>query len=183
MVPVVNIVTEVVQKVSVAITPYLQTINNKYEGVRFDYGHPADIIAKIVQFGPTEENRFKKYPLIGLFLDFPQTRGVNNETETRVKLSMFICIGTQANYTPQQRTQQSFVPILIPIYDELMKQFLKHNAVIKPENLKIPHEYVERYQWGKGGLEYYDNGKKNVFNDFIDAIELINLELDLKNIC
>jgi len=179
---VVNIIAEVVTKVSQNKLAYLKSIRDTYTGVRYDYGHPADIIAELVQLSATESNRFKKFPMIGLFLDLPQKRGKAVDSFS-VRLNGFIAVGSTKTWTPIQRTQQSFVPLLHPIYDEFITQLLKHPAIVMPENRVIPHGYVERYQWGKGGLEYYENGKKNIFNDFMDAIEFTDMELDFKLNC
>jgi hypothetical protein len=181
--PVVYVLQEVVDNVSAAMLPYLQNISTKYTGVRFDYGHPADIVQKIQSYSNSEENRYKKYPLIGLFLDFKQTRGSNIQVDTSCSLNLFICVGTTNKLTPQQRTDQSFVPLIQPIYNEFLNQLAKHGNVITPELRRFRHDYVERYQWGKGGLEYYNNGQKNIFNDFIDAAEITGLEVDFKQTC
>jgi hypothetical protein len=174
---IVNIINEVVTKVGLAKLAALQSLNRGMTGVRYDYGHPVDIATTLAQLSTTEENRYKKYPLIGLFLDIPQKRG-NSKSSFSARLNGFIAVDTDPAYTPIQRTQLSFVPVLHPVYDEFIKQLLKHPAIAAPENRIIPHTYVERYQWGKGGLEYYDNGKKNPFNDTIDAIEFIDMELE-----
>ena len=163
--------------------PSLQAIDENYTGVHYAYGHPADIVEELIQKSKTEKHRYSKYPFIGLFLDIPESKGRNIEFATSARLNMFICCGTTKTFKPYQRTQLTFVPILIPIYEEFINQLLKHKAVVKPENMLIPHQYAMRYQWGKGGLEYYNNGQKNIFNDAIDAIELIGLELDFKQNC
>jgi hypothetical protein len=181
--PIVNIISTIVDKVSVAMLTQLQAIDTNYTGVRYDYGHPSDIVGNLASLSRTQLNRYKALPLIGLFLDIPEDRKTPPNIATTARLSMFICCATDPRYTPQERTQQTFVPILIPIYEELMKQLLKSQFIVKPENLKIPHSYIMRYQWGKGGLQYYDNGKANIFNDYIDAIEITDLELNFKPNC
>lgn len=174
---------EVVEGVSSEMLAYLQTIDPAYTGVRYDYGHPSDIVAKLVSYNATEEFRYKKYPLIGLFLDFPQSKGIAVNVTSRVRFNLFIAVGTTQSFSPEERTQNSFIPLLYPIRDEFFNQLSKHNYILKPEGKQYVHEQVDRYQWGKGGLEYYNNGAKNVFNDYIDAIELLGLEIDFTNYC
>lgn len=180
---IVNILKEVVDAASAAKLAYLQSINENYTGIRYDYGHPSDIVTRLVSYSNTEEYKYKKYPLIGLFLDFPQSKGEAENIVSKVRFNLFIAVGTQQSYTPQQRTEHSFIPILYPIRDELFKQLNKHPNILKPEGDKYRHEQIDRYQWGKGGLEYYNNGKANPFNDYIDAIELFGLELDFDTYC
>ena len=180
---VVDIMQEIVDKVSLAMLPQLQALNPAYTGVRFDYGHPADIVGKLVNYSSTDQFRYQKYPLIGLFLDFPQTMGESASVLSSTGLNLFIAVGTEQKYTPQQRTEMTFKPILYPIKDALIEQMLLHPAVVTPLNRKFQHTHVDRYQWGKGGLEYYNNGQKNTFNDYIDAIELLNLKIDFVDDC
>lgn len=180
---VVDIMQEIVSNVSVAMLPVLQAIQPAYTGVRFDYGHPADIVSKLANYSATEAFRYQKYPLIGLFLDFPQTMGQSAGVESATGLNLFIAVGTDPKYTPQQRTDATFKPLLYPIKDELIRQMLLHPSVVTPSNRKFTHTHVDRYQWGKGGLEYYNNGQKNTFNDFIDAIELLNFQIEFVDDC
>jgi hypothetical protein len=165
MVPIVKIMGDIVSKVSANMLTYLQSIDANYSGVRYDYGHPSDIVGRIAQYSNTPEFRFKKYPLIGLFLDFPEKRGEDYTTmiKTSARLDMFICCGTNKTHTPQQRTDATFIPILIPIYEEFLKQLRLNKNIVTPNGGIFRHNYTARYQWGKGGIEYYENGKKNIF--------------------
>lgn len=180
---VVDILAEVVATVSTKMLATLQAINNTYEGVRYDYGHPSDIVAKLVSYSKTEANRYKKYPLIGFFLDFPQEKGNNAYQVTNNRLSGFIAVGTSNQYSPQERTEKSFKPLLYPIRDEFLKQLKRHPNIIVPEEGVFSFTQTDRYQWGKGGLEYYNNGEKNIFEDYIDAIEFSGLQVQVNPYC
>lgn len=180
---VIDIIQEVVQATSAKMLTYLLSFNPKCQGVRFDFGHPSDISMRIAQMSATEENRLKKYPLIGLFLDTAEQIGENPAATSSATLSIFIAMATLQNYNPEQRKEISFKPVIHKIRDEFFLQLFKHNNVIKPVNGKFRYSYVDRYQWGKGGLQYYENGKANAFNDFIDAAEITNLEIQIKNYC
>lgn len=165
---IVEIIGEVVTKVAVTIP-----------GVRFEYGHPSDIATTLALYSGTAEFRTQKFPLIGLFLDFPQSKGRQVDVHTTPRLNLFIAVNTEHTYTPAQRTEFSFKPVLYPIRDEFFKQLGKHSLIKKPEGNQFVYEQIDRYQWGKGGLTYYENGKENAFKDFIDAMEIIGLELDI----
>jgi hypothetical protein len=167
---VVEILQEVVTKVALTIP-----------GVRFEYGHPSDIAATLAAYSATAEYRIQKFPLIGLLLDFPQSKGTRPDVQTSPRLNLFIATSTTATFTPVQRTENSFKPVLYPIRDEFFKQLGKHPLILKPEANQWNYQQVDRYQWGKGGLTYYENGKENAFNDYIDAIEITGLELDILN--
>jgi hypothetical protein len=179
---IVDVLQTVVDQVSAEMVDYLKAIDINYTGVRFDYGHPADLIEKLTSLSKTEANRYKAYPMVGLFLDFPEKKGTDLLIDSATSLNMFIAVGTQKKYLPYERTQQTFKPILIPIRDKLIEKISDSPYISVVEDRLFKYTSTMRYQWGKGGLEYYNNGQKNIFNDFIDAIELTNFELNfLKN--
>jgi hypothetical protein len=157
---VVEILQEVVTKVALTIP-----------GVRFEYGHPSDMAATLSQYSATPEYRTQKFPLIGLFLDFPQTKGKDVDVHTSPRLNLFIACNSNEKYSP--------TPVLYPIRDEFFRQLGKHLLIKKPEGNQFSYTQVDRYEWGKGGLTYYENGKEHAFNDVIDALEIVGLELDI----
>jgi hypothetical protein len=182
-VPVVDIMREVVEAVSVSVTPYLKTIDASYTGVRYDYGHPSDLVASLAELNGTMANRFTKYPLIGLFLDIPEQRNVSQDVYSEATLSGFIAVGTEQRLKPYQRTQQTFIPIIHYIRNEFERQIMLHKRIQKPDGKLLQYNAVDRYQWGKGGLSYYENGKANVFNDYIDACEFSGLKIQIIKTC
>jgi hypothetical protein len=180
---IVEIMQLIVDEVSAEMVADLKAIDINYEGVRFDYGHPSDLIERLISLGATEGYRYKSYPMVGLFLDFPERKGISNMFNSTARLNMFIAVGTQQAYLPYERTQQTFKPILVPIRDKLIQKFKSSPYIASQEDGMVKHTSTMRYQWGKEGLEYYNNGQKNIFNDFIDAIEITDLELDFLNNC
>ncbi len=87
---------------------------------------------------------------------------------------------TKAEYTMQQRTDNSFKPRLIPIYMEILNQIAQDDWFLRPEVEDIEHTKIDLPYWGGGDV----NGQntENLFKNFIDAIQMKDLKLDIENI-
>jgi hypothetical protein len=175
---VLDIMQTIVDEVSAEITPYLKTLDPLIEGVRFDYGHPSELVGRLAEMTQGNKSKYRKYPLIGLFLDFPEKKGVAINVKSRAKLNMFLANGTQFDWSSFQRNQNNFVPYLIPIRDSFFKHLSKSKFILQPEGGLFDYTEVKRFYWGRQGFEFYENGKTNVFGDHIDAMEFLGLEID-----
>ncbi len=182
------VIPEIMQRVVDAVNAEMLHVIKQYkpdvEVIRFDYGHPSDIASKLAILSKTPQNAVKKFPLICLFMDV--NKEVDNEKpgeRLTARLNMVICCNSTATWTPQDRTERTFKPILWPIYKSFMKHLARSKATTTPVNGVFNHRPIDRYQWGKGGLEYYENGEKGVFKDVIDAVELLDLEVEFINNC
>ena len=137
----------------------------------FMYGHPVEINSRLMNKDKGKVTQFQKYPLIALRADVEAEKdgGVINY---RLNLAIFTI--TKGNLNAEERTEQVFKPILIPIYDKLIESLRKSGLFIWSGHYVPKHTYVERPFWGTSG----DQGTvKRLFNDPVDCIELINLEL------
>jgi hypothetical protein len=181
--PIVDIISDVVTQVSTEMLPYLKAINVKYTGVRYDYGHPEDIVGRLEALSRTEANRNKSLPMIGLFLDIEEEKVTDLGIESKANLHLFIAVGTKQSYTPQERTEKTIIPLVRPIYRVFIKALIDSPFVEVWDNNKLPHNYTEKYQWGKSGLKYYTGKTENIFNDFIDAAEITDLQIRFKQQC
>lgn len=135
------------------------------------HGHPLEIINTLKQYTASSEYRFKKFPLIALFEDFDAS---NKEGlfHTKAMLNVVILTDTDKNYDARLRYEKSFNTILTPIYKLLVEELIKSRKICTPRN-EIKHTPVNHLYWGKSGL-YGNTG--NMFDDYIDAIELKNLD-------
>lgn len=176
---VIDIIQDCVDGASQKLLPYLQSIDNKITGIHFLFGPPEDVVAMLETKARTPEGRLTKYPLVALFLDIEEVSGERSDVQCSVTLDLVICTNADPKHTPPQRKQGSFGPILHPIRNELLQQFAMHPAIEQSNAGLIKHNKVDRYYWGKRGLQYYKDGQKNVFSDFIDATEMLNTELTI----
>lgn len=171
MIYVVDEIASVVEKTS----QKLQSVLGKE--VNYLYGHPLEIVNQLTLMTQSKNQGVKKYPLIGLFQDFREIKGERHGIESKVNLHLIIANGTQPNYTAPERYQHNFKPVLYPIYEEFLNQLFRHRQFTFPERERISHTKIDRLYWGKEGL--YGNAG-NIFNDYLDCIEIQNLQLLVK---
>lgn len=174
--------TPIVAAVSTELLPQLKEYDPAITGVHYQFGHPLEIIKTLGQYDQGVTTPFDKYPLIAFFLDMPIKRGVTPGVYGEGTAHMAIirqCYNP--NQTAAERDQTNFEPVLTPIYLELMKQIsLRGDLFMLPGQEMLPHDVIYRYYWGKEGL--FGN-TANIFNDWVDAIELkIKLKINI-NYC
>lgn len=164
---------KIVDAVSAELTPSLQLLDPNLTGIHYDHGHPIEVIETLKQKDEAKEFKFRRYPIVALFEDFPGQGGeigYNGE----VTLHMIIARFTEPTYKADQRYEKNFKPFLTPIYNELLKQITFSKAFQTYGVTNIQHTPINRLYWGREGL-YKNEG--NVFNDFLDCIEIRNLKL------
>jgi len=157
----------------IATLPAVQTVAPTAVSVvlNFHHGHPEEIINLFKQATHKESVKREQFPAICLFQDIPEKHSTVKEREAT--LNMVIITDTKKEYEASQRYTYTFRPILIPLFTRLIKAIeCSGNIGIVSEDF----EYYERLYWGKSGL-YGNVG--NIFNDFIDAIELNNLRIKI----
>lgn len=146
--------------------------------VYYYHGHPLEIIETLRQ-RDEGDNPEKKYPAICLFQDFIEDigkeRGIGSAAPS---LRILIVNSTSPEYKAAQRYTNNFIPNLYPIYIEFLNQIRVSGFVMIKSGELIPHKKIDRVFWGKQGL-YGVEG--NVFNDYLDAIEIYNMELKFYN--
>jgi hypothetical protein len=141
------------------------------------YGHPLEVMTRLQEMTNSVTQKDKKFPLIALFTDVTvrvnaQTVGIYGEVE----LQLIIATQTLPEYTSVQRLETSFKPTLYPIRDSFLDNLLKHRQFTFDGN--VEYDSIDRFYWGRQGL-YGNTG--NIFNDYIDAIEIQNLRVRVKN--
>lgn len=114
-----------------------------------------------------------KFPIVCLYSPYKEDRGKKRS----VSLNLLICVNTRKEYTNEQREEFSFAAVLRPIYDILIDEINKDGNIESVYDGAIPHVYSENYRYGRVGV--YGSDKKP-FKDFIDGIDIENLELTLK---
>lgn len=138
------------------------------------FGHRQEISNRLTEMTQRPIQKRKKYPLIALKLD---TIEIIRGTMIDFRLNLVIATLTEENLNAEQRMAKTFKPILYPLYEKFMKQFANAGLFTWDSTLDqrvAPHTKVDRPFWGtpaepKGNI-------KNIFNDPIDAIEIIDLK-------
>lgn len=174
----VDIMENVVSKVSAKLLTQLQTVDPLISGVHFEYGHYTDIRERLTTKSQSAEV-VNRYPLIALFEDFRIRKGKAG-LEGVTNLKMIILYPSKADVTRKQRETNVFRPILYPIYERLLIE-IKNNGNFNVYD-QIKHDQINRPHWGDPAL--YSNDSY-LFGDVLDGIEIDNLELEtfLENLC
>jgi hypothetical protein len=139
------------------------------------YGHPVEVVNTLSEWSKHPAKKVEKFPLIILMQDFEERKGTAQGINSEVSLNIVIATNTLNSYKSVDRYTNTFKAILYPLYDEFIDR-VKLSGYFKDELLQ--HVKIDRVYWGKSGL-YGNTG--NTFNDYIDAIEIQNLELKILN--
>lgn len=172
MVNISDVFREIVQRVSAKVTPFLPGTEN-ISGVYFDYGHYTDIRERLVAKSKSLETKSNRFPLIAMFEDFRIRRGDEGLTGI-ADMTLIILYHSNKVKTRQQREDDVFKPILIPIYNELLRQIKLSGKFMVYSESQIKHDMIKRPHWGDPAM--YGNDSY-LFDTVLDGIELRNLSL------
>jgi len=176
---IVDIIGEIVQKVQALVLQKIQMNetsalgSTNIQAINYQYGHFEELIETLAQYDADINLRNQKYPLVYLVTDFTEQRGRLAGVYADTRLNIAICHQTKADYKSAERKQKVFEPVLYPIYYELIEQFSKHLMTMAGSADLLQHDKTDRYYWGTREL----GTPKNKLADFVDAIELQNLQV------
>lgn len=181
MIPIVKIFEGVVQRVNLNLAGKLPSLAPSTGEIQYMHGHPLEIIQTLQQKDKGEVGRFEKYPLIALFQDFPEDSiATNIGIDEEATLHFIIAKGTKKDYKANERYEHNFIPFLYPIYEEFLRQIVAEKQFNVYSVKRLPRQKWDRLYWGSSGL-YGNEG--NVFNDYLDCIEIKNLKIKLIERC
>lgn len=152
------------------------------ESVKFDVGHYVEVTKNLVLKDQAIKPESRdKYPIIWLVGDYDEY--MNNFPNKYARTSLHLIIGTNttAQYDMNDRRDKSFLPILYPIYALLLDEIQREPKFGRPKTRRLTHRKTNRPYWGR--QDSFSNGKANLWNDFIDAIEIRDLNIQLNNLC
>lgn len=118
------------------------------------------------------------YPLVVLFKDinYKVNIAINGfELTFPVKIGIFVL--TEPTYRHDERRDKNFIPVLVPIMEELLRQLNYSPAFFRPKVNDMGINATNCYFYGS------ELNNKNQFSDSVDAIELNIKTLRLKNNC
>lgn len=161
---------EVFQKVDIITFPII--------GMHIDYipGRSSQIIKKLVdiQESPNMAVKGSKYPLVAFFLDLPEVVGstlyAKRVTIPKISIANF----TDITWDVSTKDAKNFKPILQPIYETFIKQLAWHKNIV---GVDFPHVAIKRY-----GNSPKDPKAPSNFNDFLDSIDILNLDITFKEV-
>lgn len=171
---IVETIGEVVKAVSDKLYP------SPAKGIFYQYGRSIQILQQLQQLnnGITEETKNSKYPLFALFQDFPESHSTMWELSvTFPKIS--IATITRSTDPVPKRYAQTFKPILYPIYELFLPELARHKNVVSA----LGGKDFKHIKWDRPGTQpAADKTIASNFNDYVDAIEIQNLEVVFKQV-
>lgn len=142
--------------------------------VSYRWGHKKEVTRRLTQIDGAQLPRPQKYPLLWLVMDFQETKGADPKVYSEMSLNFVLATSTDPNYTEEDRKAKSFDPILLPMYAAFIDQIGQSSAFRQPYASGIKHTFILRPYWG--------DGNANIFNDTCDAIEIKNLQLQVRQV-
>lgn len=139
--------------------------------INYEWGHKKHV-SGILDQKDQAKNKTPKFPLIWLVMDFKEVKGDIVQVYSKTNLSFVFCVNTKIDYTSQQREDITYVPKLLPMYAAFINAISNSTTFRMPTATLIGHEMILRHYWGEGGV--------NLFNDYVDCIEITNLKLDVR---
>lgn len=146
------------------------------KNVSYLFGDWSYISNQLTVWGKSPNTSPLKFPIICLYSPFTEERDAE---DVRVSLEFILMVNTEKGYTNEDRESISFDKVLRPIYRLFMDEIRGDRRFASDYRGVVPHQYTENYRYGRVGVLGPD-GKP--FRDFIDAIEIKNLDLTIKNV-
>ena len=147
--------------------------------VYFMQGSLLEITNVLQSYTNSPSYKNKKYPLVILVRDVKEKLNKQlNGLGTSFKCHLLIITLTNPELRSDQREAQNFKPVLLPIFEELINQISKSKLFAMPTVKDMDITKWDCYFYGTK-----ENIKKNIFNDYVDAIDIESITLNTKNIC
>jgi hypothetical protein len=143
--------------------------------VLFDYG----IMSQVGRDRMKRDD--KDSPFIWLVMNFDEDMGKTGQGYEIPDVNILICANTDNTWSMEERDENNFKPILLPIYEELMLQIRREKKFGMPGEAKTRHKRIIRPYWGGGDVNGADTG--NLFKQKVDAIQIRNLKLTVSRSC
>lgn len=138
------------------------------------HGHLLEIVNTLLEKGTKANWKARKFPCIMLIQDFDEKHSTDSVTAT---LRIIIACGTKQEIRAGARYDLTFEPTLYPLKELFFDELKTHRSinVLNPSYTK-----TDRLYWG---TDSYAGNTANTATDFLDAIEISNLELNFLKSC
>ena len=143
---------------------------DKYS-ILFLAGSYEEITASLNELAQSPTLRGKRYP--GIFLFQPFTEETKGDFIQVNDFHLLIAMNTEPTLKAADRYIANFDPYLYPIYDAFMHE-ISRSGYFNECNVREIEADVRDYPY------YSPDGEANIFNDYIDCIEIKNLKLKVK---
>lgn len=145
--------------------------------INYVFGNAQYVADHLNELSKIPDENATKFPLIALFCPFNEQRN-SDDFYTKAKVRVLIACATKREWSNEQRREYSFENILRPIYRAFLNALLEDGRLDFGYRYVISHEYSENYSYGKYGAH---TSTGDAVSEPIDAINIMNLELTVKN--
>lgn len=145
--------------------------------INYIFGNAQYVKDRLDAMSKADATNEMKFPLIALFCPFKEQRDTPGYF-SKATVQMLIACPSSKDWSNEERLVLSFQNILRPIYERLKAELLADGRIDFGYNDLIPHEYSENYSYGRYGAH---TGTGDALSEPIDAINISNLELKIKN--
>jgi hypothetical protein len=143
--------------------------------IQFIHGHLIDVIERLAIMSKDPTVKDIRFPLFILPQDISEPGSASFNSEP--KPSIIICTDTKVEFSASERYDNSFD---ISLYN-LAKRFLKMLELSEDVYFrKRNRNWIDRLYWGR---EAVGGNEANKLNDFVDGIELQELEIKVLQNC
>ncbi len=146
----------------------------KIQKIRYSKSSYNELLENLAQADGSPEERFNKYPLIHLVQDVVVDRGSEVGVYGTASLNIVFIHQTEQTYKIEDRDEKVFKPVLWPMYYDFLAQLYNSGWVVFNDVGEYRHQVIKRAFWGNRKLKA---AGEMILNDFVDAIEVRNLNL------
>lgn len=140
--------------------------------VFFKYGTYEEVTKRI------KECEDEEFPMVYLVMPYQERRGNDPSIFADITTRMLIVMKTEAEFKQIERDTEVFKPRLIPVYEELLRQICLDKMFATVSENSIRHDRMLRPYSGMGAVNA--PGAENLFELFVDWIDITNLHLRLR---
>jgi len=170
---VVDILREVVQATDAVLYPTL----NKH--ILYEHGRSIQILQALQRLNDGITTKNTKYPLFAVFQPFWEKFSQQGYYCSVTFPKISIATLTQSTDPTPKRYDQTFRPILYPIWSEFVRQLTLHPNIVIPGDPGA----IEQMKADVPGVDpTSDQVKGTSMNDYVDAIAIANLQLGFKQV-
>lgn len=156
-----------------AVIARLRTVENGQP--YYLYGPNLEVAKELVKKDTAQKG---KYPLFVLNMPFPEKK---ENGLIFLTLNIAIVAFTKMDYRASDRYDKVIKPILYPLYEAFIVE-LRKSGLFQWERIggEPSHTKIDRPFWG---TQYSQGNKAHIFNDPLDAIEILDLKITQKIKC
>ena len=145
--------------------------------IRYSKSSFDELVETLSQADKSGEERYNKYPLIHLVQDMTIERGNDIGIFGTANINIIFIHQSMQTYKIDDRDAMVFKPVLWPMYYMFMEQLKLSFWVGDSWDItgEFKHRVIKKAFWGSRHLQ----GSQNVLNDFVDALEIQNLQLKI----